>query len=120
MNAQNQRRTSRLQQRSYGKRAIVDAIEIDDMAIRIIGSKNALQAVVADKQTATGMFVVLYAIGAPEGIRTPDPQIRSLVLYPAELPALAIKGRTQSVRLTRIFLRYFKRPPQDGRRDALT
>jgi hypothetical protein len=24
--------------------------------------------------------------GAPEGIRTPDPQIRSLVLYPAELP----------------------------------
>jgi hypothetical protein len=26
--------------------------------------------------------------GAPEGIRTPDPQIRSLVLYPAELPAL--------------------------------
>jgi hypothetical protein len=25
--------------------------------------------------------------GAPEGIRTPDPQIRSLVLYPAELPA---------------------------------
>ena len=27
------------------------------------------------------------AFGAPEGIRTPDPQIRSLVLYPAELPA---------------------------------
>src|SRR2546427_9164924 len=27
--------------------------------------------------------------GAPEGIRTPDPQIRSLVLYPAELPARA-------------------------------
>jgi hypothetical protein len=24
--------------------------------------------------------------GAPERIRTPDPQIRSLVLYPAELP----------------------------------
>ena len=30
---------------------------------------------------------VLYRSGAPEGIRTPDPQIRSLVLYPAELPA---------------------------------
>src|SRR5262245_43323525 len=28
-------------------------------------------------------------IGAPEEIRTPDPQIRSLVLYPAELRALA-------------------------------
>jgi hypothetical protein len=31
-------------------------------------------------------------IGAPEGIRTPDPQIRSLVLYPAELPAPWRKG----------------------------
>jgi hypothetical protein len=29
--------------------------------------------------------------GAPEGIRTPDPQIRSLVLYPAELPAPAVR-----------------------------
>jgi hypothetical protein len=28
--------------------------------------------------------------GAPERIRTPDPQIRSLVLYPAELPALEV------------------------------
>jgi hypothetical protein len=27
-------------------------------------------------------------VGAPEEIRTPDPQIRSLVLYPAELRAL--------------------------------
>ena len=27
-------------------------------------------------------------IGAREEIRTPDPQIRSLVLYPAEVPAL--------------------------------
>ena len=31
--------------------------------------------------------------GAPEGIRTPDPQIRSLVLYPAELPAPATGRR---------------------------
>jgi hypothetical protein len=34
--------------------------------------------------------------GAPEEIRTPDPQIRSLVLYPAELRArfsLSISGR---------------------------
>ena len=29
----------------------------------------------------------LELIGAPEEIRTPDPQIRSLVLYPAELRA---------------------------------
>jgi hypothetical protein len=32
-------------------------------------------------------------IGAPEEIRTPDPQIRSLVLYPAELRALLRVGR---------------------------
>ena len=28
--------------------------------------------------------------GAPGRIRTPDPQIRSLVLYPAELPVQAV------------------------------
>src|SRR5262249_58360301 len=33
-------------------------------------------------------FPVLKRSGAPEEIRTPDPQIRSLVLYPAELRAL--------------------------------
>ena len=38
-------------------------------------------------RSRTEMFVVLYASGAPEEIRTPDPQIRSLVLYPAELRA---------------------------------
>src|SRR5260370_26539236 len=32
--------------------------------------------------------------GAPEEIRTPDPQIRSLVLYPAELRALLCQART--------------------------
>ena len=31
----------------------------------------------------------MLSIGAPERIRTSDPQIRSLVLYPAELRALA-------------------------------
>jgi hypothetical protein len=35
-------------------RSIVDAIEVDDNAIRIIGSKNVLQAVIAGKQTANG------------------------------------------------------------------
>ena len=33
-------------------------------------------------------------IGAPERIRTSDPQIRSLVLYPAELRALAHGAET--------------------------
>lgn len=35
-------------------RAIVDTIEVDDKAIRIIGSKDVLQAVIAGKQTANG------------------------------------------------------------------
>jgi hypothetical protein len=32
---------------------------------------------------------MLGLVGAPGKIRTPDPQIRSLVLYPAELPVLS-------------------------------
>ena len=35
-------------------RSIIDAIEVDDKAIRIIGSKDVLQAVIAGKQTANG------------------------------------------------------------------
>ena len=35
-------------------RAIVDAIEVDDKAIRIISSRDVLQAVIAGKQTANG------------------------------------------------------------------
>jgi hypothetical protein len=31
-------------------RSIIDAIEVDDRAIRIIGSKDVLQAVIAGKQ----------------------------------------------------------------------
>jgi hypothetical protein len=37
---------------------------------------------------STISFEINYLVdGAPEEIRTPDPQIRSLVLYPAELRA---------------------------------
>lgn len=35
-------------------RAIVDAIEVDDQAVRIVGSKDVLQAVIAGKLTANG------------------------------------------------------------------
>ena len=35
--------------------------------------------------------------GAPERIRTSDPQIRSLVLYPAELRARAVRPKLQTV-----------------------
>jgi hypothetical protein len=36
-------------------------------------------------------YGVYWISGAPEEIRTPDPQIRSLVLYPAELRALGMR-----------------------------
>ena len=39
--------------RSY-IRSILDAIEVDDNAIRILGSRDVLQAVIAGKQTANG------------------------------------------------------------------
>jgi hypothetical protein len=42
------------------------------------------------------MFVVLHVNGAPGTIRTSDPQIRSLVLYPAELRVRA-EGRNLGV-----------------------
>ena len=35
-------------------RSIVDAIEVDDKAIRIIGNKDVLQAVIAGKQNENG------------------------------------------------------------------
>ena len=40
-------------------RAVVGAIEVDDEAIRIIGSKDILQAVITGKQTTTRMVLVL-------------------------------------------------------------
>ena len=41
------------------------------------------------------------ACGAPEEIRTPDPQIRSLVLYPAELRAPLMRRRIAERRARR-------------------
>lgn len=35
-------------------RSIVDAVEVDDHAVRIMGSKDVLQAVIAGKQNANG------------------------------------------------------------------
>ena len=42
---------------------------------------------ITGKQAESEAFKVLYANGAPGTIRTSDPQIRSLMLYPAELRA---------------------------------
>src|SRR5260370_21778979 len=44
--------------------------------------------------TARNERIWLVFIGALGGIRTPDPQIRSLVLYPAELRALKVAQHT--------------------------
>ena len=35
-------------------RSIIDAVEVDDHTIRIIGSKDVLQAAIAGKQTENG------------------------------------------------------------------
>jgi hypothetical protein len=61
-------------------RSVISHVEVDDDKIRIIGNRADLAGLVAGRQAQTTMFVVLYAIGAPEEIRTPDLQIRSLVL----------------------------------------
>src|SRR5215471_21465398 len=63
----------------------------DAKEVRIMGSKGELlRTLVAASSAKTADFEcpVLFRSGAPEEIRTPDPQIRSLVLYPAELRAL--------------------------------
>ena len=39
----------------------------------------------------------MLSAGAPEEIRTPDPQIRSLVVYPAELRARGRDGHARRV-----------------------
>ena len=51
-------------------------------AATLTGSSPAL---ITNKKTNTQMGIGFY--GALEGTRTPDPLIRSQVLYPAELPA---------------------------------
>ncbi len=56
-------------------RSIIDAIEVDDNAIRIIGSKDVLQAVIAGKQTANGNvrgFVRKWRARRDSNSRPPD------------------------------------------------
>ena len=56
-----------------------------DENIRIIGEKSNLEKAVGTTLTGKSLLVVWYVNGAPGAIRTPGPQIRSLMLYPAEL-----------------------------------
>ena len=56
-------------------RSIIDVIEVDDNAIRIIASKDVLQAVIADKQTANGVvrgFVRKWRARKDSNLRPPD------------------------------------------------
>jgi site-specific DNA recombinase len=64
--------------RSY-IRSIIDAIEVDDKPSGLLAARTCCRLSLPANRPRTGMFVVLYAIGAPGEIRTPDPQIRSLV-----------------------------------------
>ena len=52
-----------------------------------MGSTYCLRHSISQESYQLAVFAVLCGNGAPEEIRTPDPQIRSLVLYPAELRA---------------------------------
>jgi hypothetical protein len=47
------------------------------------------------------VFIVSNLDGAPGRIRTSDPQIRSLVLYPAELRALVTTREGEPLEITR-------------------
>ncbi len=71
--------------------------------------------------------MILALGGAPEGSRTPNPQIRSLVLYPIELRTLTIqiKKRQYKFGKTLIFMRWGGRwelnpRPSGPQSDALT
>jgi hypothetical protein len=57
-------------------RSIIDAIEVDDKAIRIIGSRDILQAAIAGKQIENGNVGGLYANGAPFRITLRTPMLK--------------------------------------------
>ena len=70
-------------------RALAQRVEVDEREVRIMGHKSALLLRLVAGNLRELAFPVLFRNGAPERIRTSDPQIRSLVLYPAELRAPA-------------------------------
>ena len=50
-------------------RSIIDVVEVDEKAIRIIGSKDILRSAIAGKQTKRECSCFLYANGAPVRIK---------------------------------------------------
>ena len=85
---------------SFEHRAIVLIERVSTVSIEMIETAAAMQNLGARhamgaRQSVVGVRgSVLNGVrnGAPEEIRTPDPQIRSLVLYPAELRARFSRG----------------------------
>jgi hypothetical protein len=69
---------------------------VDDRAIRIIGSRNILQAAVAGKQIENGNVRGFVANGAPNAIRTGDLCLRraTATLAIAEHRLVLIGGHT--------------------------
>src|SRR5215475_4511383 len=77
-------------------RAFAQRVEVDAKEVRSgLQKRTAAHARRRFRRENGGFWrsQVLYRNGAPERIRTPNPQIRSLVLYPVELRAhVAAKG----------------------------
>lgn len=71
-------------------RSVIDQVEVDE--IRTRERRDVLERL--DERSGCGRSArfCMEKNGAPEEIRTPDPQIRSLVLYPAELRVRAKCG----------------------------
>jgi hypothetical protein len=69
-------------------RSVVERVEVDDGAIRIVGDRATLENAIAGGQNANPDVRSLYASGAPDTIRTCGLRLRRATLYPAELRVL--------------------------------
>ena len=75
-------------QLSYGAAACCSACVDDSAMPRASAAASARDSSLPEKQRpAPGLAFACVSSGAPGEIRTPDHQVRSLVLYPAELRA---------------------------------
>jgi integrase len=61
--------------------------EAGELVASVLLAASGSKTVAAPKSLADRSLQVIEGIGAPGGIRTPDPQVRSLMLYPTELRA---------------------------------
>ncbi len=62
------------------------------MRSAFLDAKTPSPTLFLDGTAPLRMFAILFANGAPGTIRTSDPQIRSLMLYPAELRARTLEA----------------------------